>query len=102
MQQECSERSDAVERVAADREHLCDELRRLDRVRFDRFEVGAGERRTIRGDQGHVVPRELVLSQSEVTRAILLGDSPCCAVPAPEVLRELAVHGRSQGFVGLR
>ena len=39
--------------------------------------------RTIRGDQGHLMPRYRILSHSEVIRAILLEDSPCCGVPAP-------------------
>ena len=36
--------------------------------------------RATRGGQGHLVPGERVLSQSEVIRAILLENSPCCGV----------------------
>ena len=36
--------------------------------------------RTTRGDQGHLMLRERVVPQSEVIRAIVLEDSPCCGV----------------------
>ena len=36
---------------------------------------------TARGGQGHLVLRERTAPQSEVTRAMLLEDSPCCGVP---------------------
>ena len=34
-----------------------------------------------RGDWGHLMLRERIGPQSEVTRAIILEDSPCCGVP---------------------
>ena len=40
--------------------------------------------RTARGDQGHSMLGERIAPQSEVIRAMLLEDSPCCGVgPAP-------------------
>ena len=38
---------------------------------------------TTRGDQGHLILRQLNMPQSELIRAIFLEDSPCCGVPAP-------------------
>ena len=37
----------------------------------------------IRGNQGHLMLKERIAPQSEVIRAILLEDSPCCGGPAP-------------------
>ena len=43
--------------------------------------------RTIRGDQGHLILGQRIASQSEVIRAIVSGDRPCCGVPAPPPAR---------------
>ena len=61
---------------------------RVDRVPHDAQDVEAREDRLLkgtqkRGDYGHLMLGDHNLKQSEVIRAILLKDSPCCGVPAP-------------------
>ena len=36
---------------------------------------------TTRGDQGHLMLRQPIMQSTEVIRAIILEDSPCCGVP---------------------
>ena len=48
---------------------------------------------TTRGDQGHLMPRERVAPHSEVIRAVVLEDSPCCGGVVPGVIRAIVLDG---------
>ena len=52
--------------------------------------------RTTRGDSGHLMLRERVVPQSEVTRAVFLEDSPCCGASHRPAARRRQGRRRSQ------
>ena len=49
---------------------------------------------TTRGGQGHLMLGERIVPQSEVIRAVLLEDSPCCGVPHLALRRRVRSHVR--------